>query len=92
MKNLIKLKSLFILCLVICITSCGNEQPILNDSANPFIVSSAEAYNETHTSYYNTDLKGGTVNNVIGSWYARIVLPTGMYNVGDTIMVSRCCR
>ena len=91
MKNLLKCGFIAV---VICFTSCGNEQAILNDPKHPFIVTGVSSYSETHSSYYNDGIGdlSGTVNNLCGSWYARVVLPTGMYNVGDTIVVRRYYR
>ena len=78
-------KAFFILLVSCCLFSCGNEQPVLNGKT-PFVVTEIKEFNETHASYYgkcNTDM--GTRNNFFGSWYPRIVLPKGYYNIGDTI-------
>lgn len=74
------------------LSSCGNEQPVLNGKT-PFVVTKINEYNETHASYYgkwNTDM--GTRNNLFGSWTPRIVLPKGYYNIGDTIVFTKPCR
>lgn len=71
------------------LSSCGNEQPILNGKT-PFVVKEIREYNETHASYYgkyNSDM--GTRNNFFGSWVPRIVLPKGYYNLGDTIVIVK---
>lgn len=94
MKNLrTKLSYTFYTLLVAVFYSCGNEQAILNDKENPFIVESISYFNKTHSSYYNGfNKKSSTKNNLIGSWHGRVVLPKGMFNVGDTIVVSRNCN
>lgn len=74
------------------LSSCGNEQPVLNGKT-PFVVTEIKEYNETHASYYgkwNTDM--GTRNNLFGSWTPRIVLPKGYYNIGDTIVFVKPCH
>lgn len=71
------------------LSSCGNEQPVLNGDA-PFVVTEIATYNKTHASYYgkfNSDM--GTHNNLFGSWIPRIVLPKGYYNIGDTIVIVK---
>jgi len=84
-----KIKILLLLSMSIFFISCGNEQPILNDENNPYIVYSIKDFNSTHASYYNDwQSSGGTNNNFFGSWSARIVLPKGMYNIGDTITLT----
>ena len=81
--------ALYVLLVVVVLSSCGNEQPVLNDSEHPFIVKSIEEFSDTHASYYNGfNEDSGTKNNLFGSWYGRIVLPKGMFNVGDTIIVT----
>ena len=95
MKNLrTKLSYAFYTLLVaFAFTSCGNEQPVLNCSKNPFIVKSIKEFSDTHASYYNGfNENSATKNNVFGSWYGRVVLPKGMFNVGDTIVISRNCN
>lgn len=95
MKNLrTKLSyALYTLLVAVALSSCGNEQPVLNDSKNPFVVKSIKEFSETHASYYNGfNENSATKNNVFGSWYGRVVLPKGMFNVGDTIVVSRNCN
>lgn len=91
---MLKIKLTFCTCslLVAMLFSCGNEQPILNGK-KPFVVTEIETFDETHASYYgefNSDM--GTRNNAFGSWYARIVLPKGWYNIGDTIRMEKPCH
>jgi len=93
MKNQMKY-TFYSLIMLIGLASCGNEQPILNDEENPYVVHSITQYNETHASYYclphYTGTGSTTQNNFFGSWFGRIVLPKGMFNVGDTIVVCEC--
>lgn len=78
--------------LVAGLSSCGNEQPILNGE-KPFIVKEIKEFNKTHASYYNEwNDESGTKNNFFGSWTSRIVLPKGYYNIGDTIVISKPCH
>ena len=81
-------KAFFILLVSCCLYSCGNEPPVINDKNNPFIVGEISQKSNTHSIYYKNKIsKKGT--SVFGSWYEAIVLPTGMYNVGDTIRFSK---
>ena len=86
-----KLTYIFFLVLIALLaTSCGNEQPILNDINSPFVIYEISKYNDTHSSYCNSmDGSGSTRNKPFGSGFARIVLPTGMYNIGDTIIINK---
>ena len=73
---------------VVLFASCGNEPPVINDKNNPFIIGEISKKNETHSISYKHELtKNGT--SFFGSWYEAIILPTGMYNVGDTIYVRK---
>lgn len=78
------LRNLFyVLLVVVILQSCGNRAPIINGE-KPFIVEKIEKYNETHSKYYAAD-------NESGIFYSKaqgrplIVLPSGMYQIGDTI-------
>jgi len=85
--------ALYTLLVAVAFSSCGNEQPILNDTKHPFVVKSIKEFSETHASYYNGfSESSATKNNLLGSWYGRVILPKGMFNVGDTIVVSRNCN
>jgi hypothetical protein len=85
--------ALYTLLVAVALSSCGNEQAVLNDTKNPFVVKSIQEFSETHASYYNGfNEKSATGNNLFGSWYGRVVLPKGMFNVGDTIVVFRNCN
>lgn len=74
-----------IICMIMI--SCGNESPIL-DGKTPFVVVEVKKYSDTHSEYYGRFNGGeGAKYNFLGSWYPMIVLPTGYYNVGDTITI-----
>ena len=79
MKNrasaLVRVRHLFYaLVAVFILQSCGYDTPII-DGKYPFIVSSIEQWSETHSIYVNDNFQGD---------YA-IVLPSRMYQIGDTI-------
>lgn len=79
----------FLYCLLaVVLSSCGNESPVINDKNNPFIVGEITQKTSTHSIYRKNKVsKNGT--SIFGSWYEAIILPTGMYNVGDTIRFSK---
>lgn len=75
---------LYLVLAVVTFTSCGNEPPVFNDLENPFIVGEISQKSKTHSIYYKNKMSSlGT--SFFGSWYQAVVLPSGMYNVGDTI-------
>ena len=83
------MKKVFYVIFVFIFCSCGNEQPVLNGTT-PFVVTEIRTYNETHASYYGEwNSAAGTKNLFFGSWYPRIVLPKGYYNIGDTITFKK---
>jgi hypothetical protein len=90
MKSKIYLKLLFLAVIVLIHLSCGRERPILN-SENPFIVWEISEYNSTHSSYYG-GLSSATGNCLFCTPIPRIVAPTGMYNIGDTIVLHTPCN
>lgn len=79
------MKKLIFLLSIVLLTSCGYDSPKLNDSQDPFIVNSIEQ-SDTHInmSYYYT-FDSGVINNSFWSIKGCICLPTGYYNIGDTI-------
>lgn len=85
-KNIIKTILLFLF--IGSMVSCGYETPKLNDTENPFIVEKINQVNLTHSKYYGNDNLAGGGYNFFGSWTPVIMLPTGMYNIGDTIIIN----
>ena len=76
----------FILLVICCLfSSCGVEPPVMNDEHDPFIVGEIKQRNSTHSIY----IKDRTTHRYT-SFSSRecIVLPTGVYNVGDTINMN----
>ena len=73
----------FIVLLMLVLTGCFRDRIDL-DKEHPFVVKSIDKYND-----YNSLYTAKTCNQVKGthfnSCYKEIVLPTGMYNIGDTI-------
>lgn len=72
-----------ILLLIFITQSCGNKNPIIGGEV-PFVVYEIAKHNKTHSKYYSENNGSGNSTN---SFHGRpmIVLPTKMYNVGDTI-------
>lgn len=72
---------------ILFITSCGSEPPRFNES-DPFIVGKIEQRTETHSMYYNNVLSMSG-ESILGDWRQKVVLPTGMFNIGDTIIFKK---
>jgi hypothetical protein len=68
---------------VVILQSCGNRTPII-DGEKPFVVGTIVKYNETHSKYFAIDSKSGEwISNFEGK--PMIILPSRMYQIGDTI-------
>lgn len=79
MKN----KFFYALLVVVVLQSCGNSNPIINGET-PFVVGRIEQYNKTHSKYFAIDDKSGEFATVFEG-NPLIILPSRMYNIGDTI-------
>lgn len=79
------MKKLIFLLSIILLTSCGYNSPKLNDKTDPFIVNSIEQTDLEGMSIYYTEGINGTIDNNLWSIRGCICLPTGYYNIGDTI-------
>lgn len=68
---------------VVILQSCGDRTPII-DGEKPFVVGTIVKYNETHSKYFAIDDKSGEwSSNFEGN--PMIILPSRMYQIGDTI-------
>jgi hypothetical protein len=85
MKNI----TILLLGLLFIVSSCGyDEPPVLNNPKKPFVVCKISVYDKTHSNYYNEiRTSGGRSGDVIS--YSRIILPNGMFNIGDVIVVKK---
>lgn len=72
---------------ILVLTSCGYRTPII-DGDKPFVVAGIEKYNDTHSIYTAQDEESGVWNNNFEDT-PRIALPSGMYNIGDTIKIVK---
>ncbi len=72
---------------LLVLNSCGYRTPII-DGNKPFIVAEIKKYSNTHSVYTAQDDESGVwTNNFEHS--PRIALPSGMYNIGDTIQIFK---
>lgn len=68
---------------VVILQSCGDRTPII-DGEKPFVVGKIVKYNDTHSKYF-------AVDDASGEWSSNfegkpmIILPSRMYQIGDTI-------
>ena len=81
------MKKLILVCGLLTIAACGHRTPML-DSDKPFVVAEIEKYDETHSIYTAQDEGSGVWDGNLES-NPRIALPSGMYNIGDTITVFK---
>lgn len=72
---------------VIVLNSCGNEPPVFNNPKNPFIVGEIVQKNKTHSIYYKNEMSTNG-SSYFGSWFEAVILPDGMYNIGDTVIIA----
>ena len=82
------MKKLVILIFVIILTACGHDSPKFNDFNDPFVVDKIEHY-AGNLSLYTSRVSKGNVDNYFWKGTACIALPTGMYNIGDTIIIKK---
>ena len=72
---------------VLVLTSCVYRTPMINGN-KPFVVAGIEKYNDTHSIYTAQDGESGIfISNLESA--PRIALPSGMYNIGDTIKIVK---
>lgn len=71
-----------LLILLTTFTSC-NHVATLNDPENPFIVTEIEQMSSTHSKY--SDWNTETIDTKNPHDNQSIILPNGLYNIGDTI-------
>lgn len=79
-----KKKLIYLFMIVLLIQSCTSS-PIL-EGETPFVVDMIIEYDDTHSIYHSKYTKGGT-NYITTRTNAEIVLPTGYYQIGDTITI-----
>ena len=77
----------YVLLSVVIFQSCGNVVPII-DGETPFVVESITKYNDTHSIYIAGNYECGRYVPFDG--LPVIILPSRMYNVGDTIKSVFC--
>ncbi len=82
MKNLIKYGFIAV---VSCFCSCSTT-PIIGSEQNPFIVVKIESIDDKYCNYYGNRKSryGANFNHD----YPEIVLPKGLYNIGDTVRIN----
>lgn len=69
--------------LLLSLSSCGARTPIISGES-PFIVDKISRYDDTHSKYTARDGESGVFRSNF-SKNPVIVLPSRMYNIGDTI-------
>lgn len=73
----------YVLLSVVIFQSCGDRTPII-DGESPFVVGTIIKYNDTHSKYFAIDRASGEwSSNFEGD--PMIILPSRMYQIGDTI-------
>lgn len=76
----------YILLSIVVLQSCGYRTPII-DGKVPFVVYKIVRYDETHSKYFAANLNSGALENAFSD-YPIIILPSKIYNIGDTIKCS----
>lgn len=84
MKTKIVLIALLLL-LVLSGCGSGNDTPILNMDTYPYVVTSIVKYNESMSRYYSANNGHYTDKGMFGEDRC-LIAPTGLYNVGDTVI------
>ena len=68
---------------VVILQSCGDATPII-DGDTPFVVGTIIKYSDTHSMYIADNFDCGHYVNPANG-YPTIILPSRMYQIGDTI-------
>lgn len=81
---------IFFLLLSVILFGCGDRTPIINSDV-PFIVDKIERYSNdgSLSTYYGRTYSMGDVRGIWFEKYPSIILPTRMFQVGDTIVLER---
>lgn len=80
-KNQFAIIVMIIIIMTALCCACGNDIPIIQDKNKPFIVEIITTVNSEFALYQAPTHRG----RLIDRKYSAIVLPTGWFNVGDTI-------
>lgn len=67
------------------VSSCGHTTPIIGDETRPFVIKKIKYYSKTHSKYVGSD---NADNNPFSVASPAIILPTGMFNINDTIPIQ----
>ena len=86
MNQIKSLKLLFTLISLSLVGCMGNDTPILNNPKYPYVVTSIVVFNGGMCRYYSENNGFFTDIGVLGEDRC-LIAPTGMYNVGDTILL-----
>jgi hypothetical protein len=79
------MRKIMIIFAVICMTACyGPKTPVIG-GVDPFIVTEIEMYSESLSIYRGKCGSTCDISPFINQEDPAIILPTGDYNVGDTI-------
>ena len=81
------MKYLILLLIFVC---CGYKTPILTDNECPFVVKKITYHNDSLSAYYS-EIGGGVRTFCLFEHplTAAVILPRGMFSVGDTVRVVR---
>jgi hypothetical protein len=77
-------KLILVLAISLALMSCNRPAPVIGDASNPYIVVKVQYYTKDNCRYIGT-LNASTSNNWLNVLRPAVILPRGMYNVGDTI-------
>jgi hypothetical protein len=77
------MKNLLLLLVILIVSSCGYTTPKIGSETEPFIVIEIQHYNEKQSRYIGSP---NADDNEISVFCPAIILPTGMFNMGDTIL------
>ena len=84
MKLKLNVKQIIILIVAsVVLVSCTPRTPIIG-GVTPFVVEKIERHNKTKSCYHAKTRLSGHSNNVFTS-NARIIMETGLFQIGDTI-------
>lgn len=82
-------KIIIIFAIVICMTACYAPATPIIGGDTPFIVTGIERYNDSLSVYRGYVLSEASTNSELGPFTfgtdPAIILPTGSYNINDTI-------
>ncbi len=82
------MKTLIVAICILLLISCGRDAIELGNPDSPFIVYKVTTLDSTRSNYYSHFKNGAIIEGRFTDDYIRLVMPSNMFAVGDTISID----